>query len=126
MRALNSIRSKRLRLRPAFAVFFASLIAFVAGVSGALSVAGTASAVGLTPIQDVTGLTADLITSLGPFLNAIPDGATAAAANWAFDVNDNPSSPISDLWANGDQLFINVTPNGGQAAQNVIDSSYVE
>jgi putative cell wall-binding protein len=126
MRALNTIRSKRLRLRPALAVTAASLIAFVAGVGGALSIQGTAGAVGLTPIQDETGLTADLIDALGPVLPGIPAGSTGAAANWTFDVNGNPSSPISDTWADGDTLSIDVTPNGGQVAQNVITSSYVE
>lgn len=126
MRALSTIRSKRSRLRPTFAVIAASLIAFVAGVGGALSLAGTAGAVPLTPIQDVSGTVANVISVLGPGIDAIPAGTTGAAANWAFTVNDNPSSPISTLWANGDQLIINVTPNGGQAAQDVTVGSYVE
>jgi len=107
-------------------VFIASLIAFVAGVGGALSLAGTAGAVPLTPIQDISGTVANVISVLGPGIDAIPAGTTAAAANWAYTVNDDPSSPISTLWANGDQLFINVTPNGGQAAQDVTVGSYVE
>jgi putative cell wall-binding protein len=126
MRALSTNRSKRSRLRPAFAVIAASVVAFVAGVSGALSIAGTAGAVPLTPIQDYTGTVANVISNTGPGIDAIPAGSTGAAANWLFTVNDDPSSPISTLWANGDQLFIDVTPNGGQAAQNVAVGSYVE
>jgi len=126
MRALSTNRSKRSRLRPAFAVIAASVVAFVAGVSGALSIAGTAGATPLTPIQDYTGTVANVISNTGPGIDAIPAGSTGAAANWLFTVNDDPSSPISTLWANGDQLFIDVTPNGGQAAQNVAVGSYVE
>jgi putative cell wall-binding protein len=98
-------------------------MASLGGVLGFASTAGAISppAAGFSPVQDVNGI-AGQISVAAPFIYAIPAGASGApAANWLFQLNDNASSPVSNVWQNGDDFLICVS--GG--TQNVADNQYV-
>jgi putative cell wall-binding protein len=119
MRALRNLRSWRPRLRSSFAAFAATLIFVATGVVGVLGFAGTANAnpaetAGETPVMDIVTQAPNTIDNLGPFLDAIEAGTSGPAANWAFDLNDNPSTSVtlSSTWSAGDQIVIDVGPPG--------------
>ncbi len=125
MRALRKLRSWR-PLRGTLVAMTGAIVV----VAMSASFAGTAAAdapgtPGETPISGISGQ-ANHINVLGPYEDAIPAGTSGAAANWAADVNDNPSLAGLTTWTTGDVLTIDVTPVGGQAAQLVSSSSYVE
>jgi hypothetical protein len=102
-------------------------------VATGLGVAGTASALpagspGASPIIGAFGGAPNHISNVGPLLPAIAAGTTGPAANWAAQINDDPASVTSSVVAIGDTLTIDVTPDGGQAAQDVTvgGGSFVE
>jgi len=131
MRAFRRIRSWRSEVR----TLCAALVAVMFGLGGALSISSAANAApnipsvpGITPILSLDGSTVNEVNNLAPSTYAIPSGTTGAAADWAFDVNDNPSPSVlaSDVWLQNDQLVINVAGPGGTTAQNSADGDYVE
>jgi hypothetical protein len=127
MRALTKLRSWRPNARRTFAAFAGASVVVATG----LGVAGIASALppgspGASPVFAPFGGAANHISNLGPLLPAIPAGQTGSAANWGVGINDNPGSVTNTTWTTGDTLTIDVTPNGGQAAQDVTTGSFVE
>jgi putative cell wall-binding protein len=138
MRALKNLSSGRRRLRGSFAASAAALIFVATGAAGVLSFAGTASAnpaetPGQTPVMDPITNAPNTIIALGPFQDAIESGTSGAAANWAFDMNDNPSPSVtlSSTWAVGDEVVIDVGPPGSPSNQpwvnqDVTTGDYVE
>jgi len=132
MRALKRLRSGRSRLRSSFAAFAAALIFVASGVVGVLGFAGAASAnpaetPNQTPVQEVATGTPNVIDALGPFQDAIPAGTSGAAANWAFDLNDDSSVSVttSSVWAVNDQIVIDVGPPGSPSNEPWVDQDSV-
>jgi len=122
MRVLSKFRLRRDRLRSSLALVAGTVLAITMSLGGVLGLAGTAGALvpapGVSPVQDINGLP-NQISIAAPFIYAIPAGATAApAANWEFQLNDNVSSPLSSVWANGDDFTICVSGGTQNVAQN--------
>ncbi len=132
MRALSKLRSWRPGIRAPFAAFAAATVIAGTALAGLLGFAGTASALpsptaGASPIAFVTGSPLNTIGTLGPFVDAIAAGTTGAGADWAFQLNDNPSSATQTTWQIGDTLVIDVgPPTTGANSNDVVTGSTVQ
>lgn len=126
-RTVGGVQPQRAKRRQRCSPIAASAVAAAAlGVAGALSFAGTAGALapspGVTPIQDLNGVP-NAISVEAPYIYVIPSPATdAPAADWAFQLNDNQSSPVSSVWRAGDIFRICVS--GGR--QDVAGGGWVD
>jgi putative cell wall-binding protein len=110
------------------------------GLAGVVGFAGPASALpyptpGATPVSAVTGAPPNTISTIGPFLDAIPAGSSGSAADWAFQLNDltgtpptYSDSPTNTVWQVGDQIVIDVGAPGPSGGHNndFSSGSYVE
>ena len=131
MRALKKLRSWRPQIRSQFAALMAMLVIVGTGLTGALGFAGTAGALtdptaGASPISAVAGAPANTISTVGPFIDTIADGSSGMAADWAWQMNDDPSSTTNTTWLNTDTLVIDVSTPTGANDNDVATGDYVE
>ena len=88
--------------------------------------AGAVTGPGISPILSVVGTSTiqNVIQNVAPFIYAIPSGTSGDAPDWNFELNDSPASTTNDLWADHDQVVINVGPNG--SVNDFTANSFVE